>query len=703
MEDLGLIRERLSEMEGKAQELVRYTQELQNEKAALGDRLSKLDRELAQEKEKSIVSSLRAHEEKSLTLKVETNLRDIQDRLRRDQRERESESTRVKAEAQLKELERRLAQERETWVEALRNQMAKKSDADHHFEERYQARVREIETRFTQERARIAAKLEEKNREIEELKKRLVIETENIRTQDEKKFAVDQMELKVLKSKLEELSGEVQEKRWVAKELAATAAQLQKLELSYEQSSQKFKAEHEQEVFKLKAQIEQQEQRSRLDGEAQTQRIRELEGRLSATTGAQAGGQKTHEEYLELRAKLDAYKRAIRERDNILQKARWALLKLRREQQSWQVNAKEMEQLRVKVQESGALAAKANRERSQILELAKKKIQEVADKNRETSGQKNTHIERLENAAREAEHKLLRLDKETKALIHEKEFLASEIDNKDRSIVRLTLDLEAAQRSLGQIPALLKELDVARGRLAETKRQVDVLSAKALEAESLMEALSVKEKIENKLSQENAELKKILEAANAHAQALGDELSVMRSALEISSQTQRALESKMSQLAQDNESSLKQFWSKRQSVLKQEFERFGDSLSGQLRAVAQESENYAKTIQALDVSLRQTREDLAKTQADLARSKKETGEFTEAKVQWENSKSKYESELGKIKQLSQEYFLNYEKKIEHLNQELQAHQEKENALIAEVEGLKERPWNKVTKLFKGSK
>ncbi|MBI4368725.1 MAG: hypothetical protein HY547_00695 [Elusimicrobia bacterium] len=179
--ELAGLKEQFRYLESKTQETTAKNVDLERQKVSLEEKIGRLEKLLLEEREKVALTGLRAQEEKSVGLRVETSLREIQEKLRRDQRERELELNRSKLENQIKDMEKKIVHERETWVEALKGQMAKRDLEDRAVEERMNAKIRETDQRFQQERSRFGAKMEEKNKELEELRRALVVKEEAAR------------------------------------------------------------------------------------------------------------------------------------------------------------------------------------------------------------------------------------------------------------------------------------------------------------------------------------------------------------------------------------------------------------------------------------------------------------------------------------------------------------------------------------------
>ncbi|MFA5162321.1 MAG: hypothetical protein WC421_08750 [Elusimicrobiales bacterium] len=86
-------------------------------------RLAETEKRLAAEKEKSLIADVRAKQEEAFAAKVEASLKDIQQKIQRDKREREIEEERAQLREKVRELDSRLMSERESWAHVLRSQL----------------------------------------------------------------------------------------------------------------------------------------------------------------------------------------------------------------------------------------------------------------------------------------------------------------------------------------------------------------------------------------------------------------------------------------------------------------------------------------------------------------------------------------------------------------------------------------------------
>src|SRR5438309_8870357 len=85
-------------MEQRVQEMEKRFQEQENAKRSLVSQLDELSKQLKDEHEKVLMQNLKAKEEEALSSRVEGQLRDMQDKLRRDKHEQALVDSRTKAE-----------------------------------------------------------------------------------------------------------------------------------------------------------------------------------------------------------------------------------------------------------------------------------------------------------------------------------------------------------------------------------------------------------------------------------------------------------------------------------------------------------------------------------------------------------------------------------------------------------------------------
>jgi chromosome segregation ATPase len=100
------------------------TKQLEETNRALEARLADLERRLMAEREKALSSAV----QEQAAVSVDTALKDMQEKLRREKREQELDAARQAAEAKSRDLERRLAEERDMWVTVMKDHLARGGD-----------------------------------------------------------------------------------------------------------------------------------------------------------------------------------------------------------------------------------------------------------------------------------------------------------------------------------------------------------------------------------------------------------------------------------------------------------------------------------------------------------------------------------------------------------------------------------------------
>jgi epidermal growth factor receptor substrate 15 len=176
-----------SPIEQRIQEIEKRFQDQEGAKQSLEVQLAELGKQLKDEHEKVILQSLKAKEEEVLSSKVEQQIREMQEKLRREKHEQEILESRSKAENQLKDLERRLTEERESWMVALKNQLKEREMIEQDVEKNLSRRLREAEERFQDEKNQWTTATRQKDEEISQLRRQVQLEAENLKEAVEEK------------------------------------------------------------------------------------------------------------------------------------------------------------------------------------------------------------------------------------------------------------------------------------------------------------------------------------------------------------------------------------------------------------------------------------------------------------------------------------------------------------------------------------
>lgn len=146
------------------------TARMNEEKERLEKKIAEMEKIVAQEKEKALVAALKNQQDEALSSKVESSLKDIQEKMRRDRRDSQVEEERISLKGKIKELESRLAQERETWMATLKNQLAERETQGRDVEGHFVYRLQEMERRWLDEKAQWQKTLSEREEAIRSLK-----------------------------------------------------------------------------------------------------------------------------------------------------------------------------------------------------------------------------------------------------------------------------------------------------------------------------------------------------------------------------------------------------------------------------------------------------------------------------------------------------------------------------------------------------
>ena len=143
---------------------------VQEEKDKLEKKISDMEKLLSQEKEKALLATLKNQQDEALSSRVESSLKDIQEKMRRDRRDHEVEEERLALKSKIKEMETRLAQERETWMGTLKNQMAERETQGRDVEGHFIHRLQEMERRWMDEKAQWQKEISSREATISALK-----------------------------------------------------------------------------------------------------------------------------------------------------------------------------------------------------------------------------------------------------------------------------------------------------------------------------------------------------------------------------------------------------------------------------------------------------------------------------------------------------------------------------------------------------
>ncbi|MDO8802829.1 MAG: hypothetical protein Q7R35_00215 [Elusimicrobiota bacterium] len=142
----------------------------QEDKDKLEKKITDMEKLLSQEKEKALLATLKNQQDEALSSRVESSLKDIQEKMRRDRRDHEVEEERLALKGKIKEMEMRLSQERETWMQTLKNQMSERETQGRDVEGHFINRLQEMERRWLDEKAQWQKEISSREETIRSLK-----------------------------------------------------------------------------------------------------------------------------------------------------------------------------------------------------------------------------------------------------------------------------------------------------------------------------------------------------------------------------------------------------------------------------------------------------------------------------------------------------------------------------------------------------
>jgi DNA repair protein SbcC/Rad50 len=139
---------------------------MKEEKDKLEKKIVEMEKLVSQEKEKALLATLKNQQDEALSSKVESSLKDIQDKLRRDRHEQEVQEERLTHKAKIKDLESRLVSDRETWMQTLKAQMQERETQSKDVEGHFIYRLQEMERRWLDEKAQWQKIISQKEDEV---------------------------------------------------------------------------------------------------------------------------------------------------------------------------------------------------------------------------------------------------------------------------------------------------------------------------------------------------------------------------------------------------------------------------------------------------------------------------------------------------------------------------------------------------------
>ncbi|HBL15860.1 MAG: hypothetical protein A2X36_08750 [Elusimicrobia bacterium GWA2_69_24] len=535
-------------------------------------KIAELERKLREEREKVLLSSLKSQEEKTVAARVENSIKEMQDKLRQQRRESEYEETRLKLEAKVQEMENRLAQERETWVGALKGQMQSREGQDREIESHFTMRIQEMERRWLEEKAhwqRIISAKEEEARRLSSAAERLQgLQSEFDRLTHEKKFTDQRLaETEAVRAELDaKVRGAADRERefyQLKSELERARDQLQMHQAKFEHDiaamrtsskereerlladnerlqnelltvSQRVRGEYETELKRQKSEHETELKKSQVQGELATaalQRMRAVGGALERQVAS-------------LRMQAEESKKLKEEVQRVNERYKAEFLVLQRK---WQDRETEIR----KAAEENA-AKKFDADKTKLKLLAQEEIQKrVGLLQEQLRKELSAEVVERERAIRaEMERELAERARKTDAELERKgaEAARKETQWQDKLLSRES-ELLSARSGLDEAKGRLARLEDARSQASREKLEYEKTLAGERERLRVLDSLAaefktkldIEERRGRQLGDEKASLERLKHAYEEQLDGLRGEMEGFKRGLAEADQTRETM------------------------------------------------------------------------------------------------------------------------------------------------------------------
>ncbi|MEA3306160.1 MAG: hypothetical protein U9Q34_00040 [Elusimicrobiota bacterium] len=652
------------------------------EKDKLEKKILEMEKVVSQEKEKAMLATLKSQQDEVLSSKVESSLKDMQDKLRRDRHDQEVEEERLTFKAKVQELENKLVQERETWMHTLKDQMRERENQSGDVETHFIYRLQEMERRWLDEKAEWQKKLMSKDEEIIKFKGN----TEKLReAQDESR------EVSFEKGMLEKEISKIKEE----------VARLERERASVE-TYIKIIPEKEKEIANFKAElsvIKMREEKTILEFKHREEKLLSDIERLQKDIGS-VSDRKNSEKEEELKNNREKHEKLLEEKEHALasvtgEKIRTVseLVKLRgfisKVQAINAVLEKERNQMRVeKIQMAQNMAANIEESTKYKREIAE--LNDTHTKEMESIGKKyQSEIEKIKNEyageiVRDYDEKLARLQKQYHEELltiqkksngdiartgkeHQDEVARlnvqhqSEIENKALEI-RSRYENNLAEMKLNIKRQFDEEFEEKIQKLKGDKTKVDTESKEIYEAKLKLEKeykilLDDKSRLEVHLSAIKADSSNQVKKISAQARQTQNEYDKKAQKME------ENYENKAHKMEEEHE--------KNERKMEEEYRKMNEFKS----IMADEKKEYEKCIAASEIkekNLKAKFEELSDKFNNLsALLAQKDAEIEENKVQAKETNSKLEKELKTELALESENRASFESELLFLKQKIQ--------------------------------
>ncbi|MBI5210302.1 MAG: hypothetical protein HY927_10060 [Elusimicrobia bacterium] len=488
-----------------------------------------MEKRLQEEREKVLLANLKTQQEAATAAKVEVAIKELQDKIRRDRRDQEQDELKHKLDARVQELESRLAQERETWVVTLKNQMLQRDAQDKDFESQLSGRLQEMERRWLEEKAvwqkTILAK-DEELRNLRALSEKLKgVEVEWNKATHEKRvletrvseLTQDRTESQVKVQKAAETEKEAIQMRaelTVARQqLAGVQERLERDLHSMRQSSREREDRLTFEVDRLQRELSNLGQRMRMEHEAELRRLKETSE--AEKTQYKEKSDRATSESARLKAILTALeKQAAMSRAQVLQ--------LRKSAVEWEKTQEHYKAEFVVLQRRWSDREKEIRSEIET-QMARLTAAELENVKAESEARLKRELDALAQKLNIL-HQEATLDKE-------KELLALR-RNYEEIAVQKTAEEEAKRQALSTLEESKRGSREEVGRLESAVRSAqEEAGVMRADLAKVRERLELAEKAKQEVGQEKADLERLAMAQGAEIKNLQDAFFSLRGQL----------------------------------------------------------------------------------------------------------------------------------------------------------------------------
>lgn len=152
----------------------------------LEEQLKQLEQRLHEEHEKNLLTNIRSKEEAALSSRVEISLKEMQEKLDREQKTSELEAAYQRAQERIGEIEQRMNAERETWVKTLHEQVSGRDLQEQETELLFSQKLSAIEKIWQNEKEELSVRIRNLEEQLEQGKMRSQTDIEKKQVESER-------------------------------------------------------------------------------------------------------------------------------------------------------------------------------------------------------------------------------------------------------------------------------------------------------------------------------------------------------------------------------------------------------------------------------------------------------------------------------------------------------------------------------------